>query len=324
MTDTNYKKKMSLTGVVAQLVTIGLLFVFWRLGQKWVVVPAAAILIFLFFFLPRAIARMEQRFHKKALMMLATGKAADIPAFASRQVLLSLFGASAPVDAKLGLALTQLGRFEEAIDCLAHAIPFAPAGELPALQVAYIKSLLVTGDAARAEAEGRAILRQGGVRLPEILILTVRARLGLGKTGPETAELLEEAEAQSAGGDVELMRRLTRIEYRLAHGRKPGELDADADSAQLFLRVWIHLVRGKLREHRGKHKEAMASYAKAAKIGNEDRCWFADMARHRFEVLSSKSEATAPGDNTQDTPEVVPVEETALDDVARRKRRRRR
>ncbi|MBN2716279.1 MAG: hypothetical protein JXX14_10520 [Deltaproteobacteria bacterium] len=329
MIDTNYKKKMSLTGLVAQLVTIGLLFIFWRLGQKWVVIPAAAILIFLFFFLPKAIGKLEQRFHKKALMMLSTGKAADVPPYAARQVLLSLFGASAPVDAKLGLALVQLGRFDEAVDCLAHAIPFAPTAELPGLQSAYVKSLLITGDAARAEAEGRSILKNGSVRLPEVLILTARARLGLEKTGPETAALLEEAESHVTSGDVELMRLLTQIEFQLVHRRKPSDLPNDADSTQPFMRVWIHLVRGKLREHRGKIKEALASYSKAVQQGKEERCWFADMARRRIEQLSAKADtstdnADIPSHDTPSSASAASGEDAALDDVARRKRRRRR
>ncbi|MBN2527460.1 MAG: tetratricopeptide repeat protein [Deltaproteobacteria bacterium] len=321
MTENRYKKKMSLTGVVAQLVTIGLLFVFWRLGQKWVIVPAAALLVFLLVFLPKVIGKLEERFHKKALLLLATGKAADVTSLASRQVLLSLFGASAPIDAKLGLALSQLGRFEEAIDCLGNAIPYAPQSELPALQTAHVKALLVTGDTARAEAEGRQMLKEG-VRLPEVMVLVARARLGLGKGGPDTLALLEEAAAHSSGGDVALMLRLTKIETQLAYGKKPEELKSDADSSQPFLRAWLHLVRGKLREHRGKIDDALTSYAKAVKEGKEERCWFTEIARERFEMLSKKGSHVA-SKMTSESP--VSIDDaTAMDDVARRKRRKRR
>jgi tetratricopeptide (TPR) repeat protein len=313
---------MSLAGGVAQVVTIGLLFVFWRLGQKWVVVPAVAAMIFLFFFLPRVIARLEQRFHKKALMMLATGKAAEVPSYASRQVLLSLFGASAPVDAKLGLALTQLGRFEEAIECLSNAIPFAPRTELPALQAAYVKSLLVTGDVAAAETVGMQMLKHGVTRLPEVLVMVARAKLAQGKTGPETGALLEEAATMDSGGDTAMMCQLTQIELQLAHRRKPVELSGEADSTQPFVNVWIHLVRGLLREQRGKIPEALSSYGKAIRKGKEDRCIFAELARNRFESLSKKHNLV----KTQSVEPNIssPSDANALDDVSRRKRRKRR
>lgn len=307
-----YKKKMSLTGVAAQIITIGLLFIFWRLGQKWVVVPAALVLIFLFFFLPRVISRMEEKFHRKSLMLLATGKASEVPAYASRQILLSLFGASAPIDAKLGLAFSQMGEYEAALECLNQAIPFAPPSEMPALQAAYIKSLFVTGDPARAEAEGRQMLDKGGARLPEVLVIIARARLSLGKTGPETMSYIEEAESLSTSGDIALMVLLCRIELQLVHGKKADDLPGDIDSAQPYLRVWIHLVRGKLREQRGKFKDALQSYAKAAELGKEDRCWFAELARTRLEALTKNN-------HTADT-----VQGQDLDDAVRRKKKRRR
>lgn len=312
MSETTYKKKLSLTGVAAQIVTIGLLFVFWRLGQKWVVIPAALILIFLLYFLPKVITRVEAKFHKKALMLLSTGKASEVPAYASRQLLLSLFGASAPIDAKLGLAYAQIGFYEGALECLNHAIPYAPAIELPALQAAYVKSLFVTGDPARAEAEGRQMLQKGSARIPEVLVIIARARISQGKMGPETMAFIDEAEKLSTDGDVLMMIRLTRIELQLIHGKKSDELPGDADSSQPFLRVWIQLVRGKLREKRGNPGDALKAYAKAIKFGKDDRCWFAELARGRLESLSK---GIVPEDNDTNS---------QLDDAVRRKKKRRR
>ena len=161
-----------------------------------------------------------------------------------------------------------------------------------------------------------------------MLILTARARLGLGKTGPETNELIEEAATQSASGDIDLMLKLTQIELNLSHGRKPDELDNDADSTQPFLRAWIHLVRGQLRENRGKTKDAMASYAQAIKIGKDERCWFADMARKRLELLSASAKPNNVSPRAsraaQQDDDSNAAENTSLDDVSRRKRKRRR
>lgn len=317
MTDITYKKKMSLTGVAAQIVTIGLLFVFWRLGQKWVVIPAALVLVFLFFFLPKVINALEVKFHKKALFLLATGKAHEVPAFARKQLLLSLFGASAPIDAKLGLAYSQIGEYEGALDCLQAAIPFAPRAELPALQVAYIKSLFVTGDPARAQAEAKHMLDGGGARLPEVLVMMARSAMALGKNGPPTAKLLDEATQVSTGGDVALMICLTQIELQLIYGRKPDELAADADSTQRFIRVWIQLVRGKIRESKHVDK-ALSAYAKAVKEGREDRCWFAELARGRIEELSKRR------DDSGQNVDALLNGHTSQDEVIRRKKKRRR
>jgi hypothetical protein len=58
---------------------------------------------------------------------------------------------------------------------------------------------------------------------------------------------------------------LARIEMNLLTGRKPGDLPENADSPQRFVRAWIHVVRGLLREHRGDEEGAKKSYSKAIK-----------------------------------------------------------
>jgi tetratricopeptide (TPR) repeat protein len=298
--------------IIAPLVTVALLIVFWRLNQKWIIAPAAVFLVFYYLILPRLVRARARRFHREALRLLTSGKAADVPGLAKRNLLLQLFGPSAPIDAKLGLAYAQLGEWAAALPCLDNAAPDAPPAERPALRSALVKALLVTGDPARAEAEARALL-QTGVRLPETLVLAARARIGLGKIDDRTAALLDEAGELDPPDDVRLMLELARIEAALATGRKTGDIPAGADSEQRLLRVWIHLVRGRLREQRGNADGAVESYARAVKEGKPERCWFADLAHERLERLGRSVEPSG----TTDTG-------GPRDPAVRRKRKKRR
>ncbi len=88
-----------------------------------------------------------------------------------------------------------------------------------------------------------------------------------------------------------------------------------ADSTQRFIRTWIHLVRGLLREKRGDPRAAARSYAKAVREGKEDRCWFANAAHGRIEHL----ERTA-GPIGEDEPETT----GDIDPAMRRKKKKRR
>lgn len=244
------------------LVSLVALLVVWRLGIPWATVPIAAFALFYYFLLPRIVRLRLARFEREALRLLTTGKAADVPRLASRDLVLKLFGPAPPMDAKLGLAYAATGDFASAVGCFRRAIPSAPPAERPALAAGLVKALFVTGDLASAEAEGRSVL-ESITALPEVMAVTARCRVGLGKLDDETRRLLDEAEGCAPSKDARLMIDLSRIELALAAGRRAGDVPDGADSSQAFLRGWIHLVEGKLRQERGKVKEAADSYRHA-------------------------------------------------------------
>ncbi len=243
---------------------MGLLFFLWRFNIKWPTVPIVLFLIVFYFILPKLVRRRLEKFNRKAIMLLTGGKAVEVRKLITRSIFLQLFGPSGPMDAKLGLAYVQCGEFDLAVGCFDSAIPGASPPERSALQAGLVKSLFVIGDLARAEAEGRALLRV--TRLPELLAIVARARLGLGKNDDETRRLLDEAESLNPSSDVSLMIALTRIESALDSGRKPGEIPQTADSGQPFLRAWIHLARGRLREHRDDKEKSQKSFLKAFEL----------------------------------------------------------
>jgi tetratricopeptide (TPR) repeat protein len=292
------------------------------MGQKWVVVPAVILLMFFFFFLPGIISKLEDRFHKKALMLLSTGRAKEVLELARKQILLSVFGDSAPVDAKIGLAYAQTGEFQLAAQYLETAIPHAPQAEKTALQAAFIKSLFVIGEPARAEAEAHKLLETGGPRLPEILIIYARCRLAVGKRDERTKAALDEAAALSLNNDTALMLALANIEYNMAIGKKALDVPGDADSPQRFLRVWKHMVTGRQREQRGKSDDAVLAYKKAVKEGGDEGCWFADIAHMRIEMLT-KSNGAAAGQGSSDSRKKQ-EKAAPVDPVLRKKKKKRR
>jgi tetratricopeptide (TPR) repeat protein len=247
--------------------------------------PIIAFLIFYYFVIPRLVASKTAWFHKEALKLLSTGRASEIPGLVRRRIVLQLFGPRGPLDAKLGLAHAALGDYARAGPCFERAIPWASSEEKVALQIGLTKALFVNGELARAEAEGRVVLDRG-TRLPELLVVVARSRVGLGKNDDMTKNLLDEAERLSPNSDVKLMIELTRIESALATGRTPRQMPPNADSSQRFLRAWIQMVRGKLREYRQDAETAAASYSGALQTGG---CGFVlAEARKHLEDLGRK------------------------------------
>jgi len=307
-------QRLSIAGVVAPLVTLGLLILFWRLGRKWLAIPVVVAGVLFYLLIPRLVRARLSRFHKRALLLISSGRAAEVPALARRSLLLQLFAPSAPIDAKIGLALAQIGAYSRATPHLENALTAAAAAERPALQAALVKALFVAGDPARAETEGLELL-DSGPRLPEVLAIVARSRVGLSRLDDRTRALLDEAERAATSDDIRLMAALTRIEIALATGGGPAEIPAGADSSQAFLRVWIHLVRGRLREHRGDTKGAVESYARAAREEAGQFCWFSAQAHERLGQLASTLEPALSGSGAPDT---------GLDPSMRRKRKRRR
>ncbi|MCP4606858.1 MAG: hypothetical protein GY847_41180 [Proteobacteria bacterium] len=247
------------------LVSIVFLFVCWRLGLKWLTVPIILFLIFYYFIGPKLIRVRTEQFHKEALKLLTTDRATEVVRLVRRSILLQLLGPRGPLDAKLGLAYTASGDFVKAVPCLESAIPTAATEEKTALQIGLVKALFVSGELARAEVQGRTVLDKG-IELPELLATVARCRVGLGKNDDMTRDFLNKAEHLSPSPDVQTMIDLTRIEMALATGRKPGQIPQEADSSQKFVRAWIHLVRGLLRDHRGDSDAANESYSHAVQI----------------------------------------------------------
>ncbi len=305
---------LSTAGLIAPVITLGLLFLFWRLGQKWLAIPVVVAIALYYLLLPRLLRSRLSRFHKESLVMISSGRAAEVPALARRSVFLQLFAPSAPIDAKIGLALTQIGEHARALSHLEKGLTAASASERPALQAALVKSLFVTGDPARTETEALAML-DTGPRLSEVLVAAARARVGLSRLDDRTRSLVDEAERTASSDDVRLMARLTRIEFDLLSGRKAGDIPEGADSTQRFLRAWIHLVRGDLRRHRGDVEGAAESYGRAAREGREQFCWFGAMAHEKLDQLAP-AVASGPGSTG--------AGDTDLDPSLRRKRKKRR
>ncbi|MCP4196070.1 MAG: hypothetical protein GY762_02880 [Proteobacteria bacterium] len=94
--------------------------------------------------------------------------------------------------------------FARAVPCLESAVRQALPEEKISLQVGLTKALFMTGDLQRAELAGRAVLEHG-TRLPELLAIVARARIGLGKTDEQTTAYLDEAMTLSPGSDVKDM-----------------------------------------------------------------------------------------------------------------------
>lgn len=305
---TQRKARISPAKIVIPLVTLGILFILWRYHIKWPTVPIIAFLIAFYFILPKLVRRRLDKFNRKAILLLTGGKAAEVRKLVTRSIFLQLFGPSGPLEAKLGLAYAQCGEHEQAVGCFENAIPGASPSERPALQAGLVKSLFVIGDLARAEAEGYSVLRL--TRLPETLAIVARARVGLGKNDDETRRLLDEAETLNPSPDIALMIALTRIESALESGRKPGDIPQSADSGQPFVRAWIHLVRGRLREHRGDTEKSRKSFMKAFDL--MPRGFVGNEAEKHIERFLPK------GEKSDDAPSA------GRDPAIKRKRRKRR
>jgi tetratricopeptide (TPR) repeat protein len=307
------KKAKSLGGagiqkIVVFLVSVGILAVCWRLGLKWVAGGVILALIVYLFVLPRIAASRLEKFNRKAMGLLTSGKHDELKKLASRSYLLQLFGPRGAIEAKLGLAHAASHEFLKAIPLFELAIPEARASESLPLRIGLAKSLFVTGDFKRARKEGTAVL-DSGTRLPELMAVVARSRVGLGQLDDETNSLLDEAERLSPDDDVSLMLELTRIEIALKRGRSPGNLRNSADSSAKFLRSWIALVRGLLREKRGDKNAATKSFKQSIKT--DDRSFPAAEARKHIEEVN-----TAIDNGVKSSPE--------MDSAIRRKKKRKR
>ena len=86
---------------------------------------------------------------------------------------------------------------------------------------------------------------------------------------------------------------LTEIEYNMSLGKNSRDVPADADSEQLFLKVWKNMVLGLQRERRGDSDGAFKAYRLAEKLGSDEHCWFADIANMRMEALAAAGKRTA-------------------------------
>ncbi|MCP4680509.1 MAG: hypothetical protein GY854_34505 [Deltaproteobacteria bacterium] len=291
------KARFSLTGMLVPLVSLGVLFVCWRQDLKWMTIPVVVFLAFYYLILPRLVRARLVKFHRDALKLLTTGHAKEVPRLVRRNIILQLFGPRGPLDAKLGLAYAASEEFARAIPCFESGIQSATPEEKPALQVGLAKALFVSGELARAETEGRAVFDRG-IRLPELLVVVARSRVGLGKNDDTTRAMLNDAEQLSPDPDVQLMVDLTRIEMRLATGRKPGEIPQGADSSTRFIRAWIHLVRGLLRDRRGSRETARESYSKATQLGGGS--FVKALAREHLTEHQSDSQVAGDSASTRD------------------------
>ena len=267
-------------------------------------------ILFYFLFLPRIVRSRTEKFNRKALLLLTSGQARALPGLVKRSILLQLFGPRGPLDAKLALAYVQCEEYRAAIPCFESGIPTAPPTEQVALQTGLAKALFAAGEFRRAEAEAEAIAKNV-TRLPELLVITARSRVALGKLDDETSKLLDEAEKLSPSDDVSLMITLTRIEFALLTGRKTSDLPEKSDSSYKLMRAWIHLVRGQLREHRKDKDKAIKSYSKA--MDTLPGSFASKLADRRLRSLSSAGEQASESGGGK-----------PLDPVVRRKKKRRR
>ncbi len=259
------RRKTPISRFVLPLVSVGVLIFLWRYNLKWGTIPVIVFVLVYYWMIPKLQRVLTARFNRKALLMLTGGKAVEVPRLVRRSFFFSLIAPRGVIDAKLALAYLECEQFPEALRCFEASVPYANAAERPALLHGLSKALFATGDFAKAELEAKEMVRNI-TKLPELLVIAARSRVGLGKVDDETRRLLEEAASLSAGDDVRLMVKLTTIEAALAAGRKPPELPDTADSSRKLLRAWIHLVRGLLRESRGDAEKARQSFEKARTI----------------------------------------------------------
>lgn len=304
------RRKTPLTRFFLPLISIGILVYLWRYNLKWGTIPVVVFVIFYYWLLPKVSRSMTLRFNRKAILLLTRGKAAEVPNLVRRNFLFQLIAPKGVLDAKLALAYLECEQFPLALRCFEASVPYADGAERPALLHGLVKALFATGDFAKAEIEAKEVMRNI-TKLPELLAIAARCRVGLGKVDDETRRLLDEADALSPSEDVRLMTVLTRIEGALLEGRTPPQLPEGADSSRKLLRGWIHLVRGLLRERRGDTEKAAHSFTQAREI-LPNTFVFAEATR-RLTVVAQKAAPNAPG-----------ADNGLKDDALRRKKRKRR
>jgi hypothetical protein len=93
----------------------------------------------------------------------------------------------------------------------------------------------MTGNLERAEFVGCAVLDQG-TRLPELLAIVARSRIGLGKVDEMTTAYLEEALKLSPGSDVKSM---IDLGYEEVSARKHLE-QSGGDEGNIAKKVSVH------------------------------------------------------------------------------------
>jgi tetratricopeptide (TPR) repeat protein len=279
-------KKITFLKIIISPICLVLIYLLWKHNYTLGAVPIIGFLIFYYTMLPGIARTAARQFNRQSILLLTRGRAAEVPALVKKSFFFRLTAPIGLIDSKLALAYLALEQYEAALACFEKALPYADVAERPTLMLGWVKSLFATGDLRRAEAEGQNIIDRF-TKLPELLAIVARSRLGLGKNDDGTKRMLDEAETLSPGDDVRLMIELTRIESAAAAGRKIPSLDDDADSNRKLVRAWIHLVRGILREKKGDLKKARQSFEKAK---TEMPCGFvASEAEHRLAALEKGS-----------------------------------
>jgi tetratricopeptide (TPR) repeat protein len=186
------------------------------------------------------------------------------------------------MDGKVGLAMLETGKYAKAVWRLSSGLECSKGAAALPLQIGLCKAYLLTNEPSKAEALAADIVRVG-LSLPEILAVRGVAAFLLGKH-EQAEQYVRQARTLSHSRDVALMLELLDIELALVRGEKV-DLPSGADSAQPFLAAWIHLVRGKLRQARGKEAEARASYHRALEL---DKVGFVGAsARHLLSLAPS-------------------------------------
>ena len=260
------RKKLTPARIVITLVSLGVLFGLWRTGQKWVVVPVGLVLLTGYVLLPRLRASRVRRFHKQALALLAKGQADEVPGLVKRNLFLQLVGPRSALDAKLGLAYLQTGRYDYAVRYLREAISHVAREERLPLEIGLAKAHFVTGDFENAEEMALGV-EQKGTRLAEMMCIVARSRL-LANKMESARTLLKEAEGFSPSPDVKWMIELVRTELALKAGSALPKLAADSEPTEAFLKGWRHAVRGRICERDGRRDRAEEHYRQALRLGS--------------------------------------------------------
>ena len=212
---------LNISRAVVPLVSLGLIFLFWQSGHRWVAVPVVAGLLVYYFVLPRLVQARLKRFQREAMKLLTSNRANEVPGLARSNFILQLFGPRGPLDAQLGLAYAQVGDLARAISHLENAIRQLPPALQTPLRAQLAKALFLTGELERAERIGCTVLKQG-TRLPEVLAIVARSRIGLGKVDEITTAYLEEAGRLSPSREVQAMIDRGYGEFRAKKGQAVG------------------------------------------------------------------------------------------------------
>jgi hypothetical protein len=215
--------KLTVSRALVPLVSLGLIFLFWRSGYRWITIPVLALLLCYYFVLPKLVQTRLNRFRREAIALLTSDRAGEVPGLVRRNIVLQLLGPRGPLDAQLGLSYVHCADFARAVPCLESAVRQALPEEKTTLKVGLTKALFMTGDLERAELEGCSVLDQG-TRLPELLAIVARSRIGLGKVDTKTMAYLEEALKLSPSNDVKSM---IDLAYEEAAARKYVEQPLD-------------------------------------------------------------------------------------------------